>query len=249
MNSIWLWLMLFQDVFIQRLLIIALFQTWPIVYDLYLANKLLKRSKNPLTFIIATYFVMYPAAFILRYPSIFVIPISANLAYLFYFIAWFFFILSQGFLVIFSWQLNKLADPINYKQTIPWIILNLIISSFAIWAGFIFKGIRYDASTNWIPVFSMQFAIISIIIVSLFLVLPHTILSFQLLKSFQGEVRKRITRYILSVYLEFVVVYVLIFYNTFVDNPVIEVLNLTISVPASLLSAYFIYKSFVESLG
>ena len=240
--------MLFQDVFIQRILIIALFQTWPIVYDLYLAIKLIKRSKNPLTFIIATYFIMYPFAFILRYPSIFVIPISGNLAYFFYFIAWFIFILSQGFLVIFSWQLNKLSKPVNYKQTIPWIILNLIFSSFVIWAGFMFKGIRYDAGTNWIPVFSMQFAIISVSIVSFYLVLPHTILSTQLLKTFQGEVRKRIVRYILAVYLEFVIVYVLILYNTFVDNQVIEVLNLSISVPASLLSAYFIYKSLVESL-
>ena len=146
--------MLFQDVFIQRILIIALFQTWPIVYDLYLAIKLIKRSKNPLTFIIATYFIMYPFAFILRYPSIFVIPISGNLAYFFYFIAWFIFILSQGFLVIFSWQLNKLSKPVNYKQTIPWIILNLIFSSFVIWAGFmcplIFALVRYHGQAIFV---------------------------------------------------------------------------------------------------
>lgn len=240
--------MLFQDIFIQRLLIIALFQTWPIVYDLFLAYKLIKRSKNPLTFIFATYFVLYPTAFILRYPSIFVIPISEDLAYFFYFLAWFFFIFSQGFIVIFSWQLNKLANPVNYKQTIPWIILNLILSSFVIWAGFIFKGIRYDAGTDWIPTFSVQFAIISLIIVSLYLVLPHTFLSFRLLKTFQGDVRKRITRYIISVYLEFLIVYVLILYNTWVDNKVIGVLNFIINVPAALLSAYFIYKSLIEHL-
>jgi hypothetical protein len=240
--------MLFQNVFIQRILIIALFQTWPIVYDLFLAHKLIKRAKNPLTYVIATYFVLYSFAFILRYPSIFAIPISEDLAYLFYFLAWFFFIFSQGFLVIFSWQLNQLAKPVNYKKMIPWIILNLIFSSYVIWAGFIFKGIRYDVGTDWIPVFSVQFAIISLIIISFYIVFPHTILSFQLFKIFQGEVRRRITRYILAVYLEFLIVYVLILYNTFVANQVFEVLNLAISVPASLLSAYFIYKSLMERL-
>jgi hypothetical protein len=240
--------MLFQDVFIQRLLIIALFQTWPIVYDLFLAYKLIKRSKNPLTFIISTCFIMYAFAFILRFPSLFLITVSASLAYLFYFLAWFFFIFSQGFLVIFSWQLNNLSKPAILKQTVPWITLNLIFSSYVIWAGFLFGGINYNANTSWIPQFSLEFAITSLIMVSLYLVLPHSLFSFRLLKTFQGEVKNRITRYILSVYLEFIIVYLLIIYNTWVDNQVIEFINFIINVPVSMLAAYFIYKSLVAQL-
>jgi hypothetical protein len=240
--------MLFQETFIQRLVIITLLQTWPIVYNLYLANKLIKRSKNPLTFVIATCFVMYSVAFLLRFPSLIFVLTSASLAYVFYFLAWFFFILSQGFLVIFSWQLHNLSKRVTLKQVIPLIILNLILSTYVICAGLIFGGIKYDASTGWIPSFSVEFAITSLIMVSLYLVLPHTFLSFRLIKTFQGEVKKRIIRYILSVYLEFLIVYLLIIYNTWVDNPVIEVLNFIINVPASMLAAYFIYKSLIEQL-
>jgi len=240
--------LLFQDVFVQRLLVITLFQTWPIVYNLFLANKLIKRSKNPLTFIIVTFFVMYSFAFLLRYPSLFFVTSSASLAYLFYFLAWFFFILSQGFLVIFSWQLNSLSKRATFKQVIPWIILNLVFSSYVIWAGFVFGGIKYDASNGWIPAFSPDFAIVSLIMVSVYLVLPHSILSFYLLKTFQGQVKKRITRYILSVFLEFVIVYILIIYNTWVNNQVIGVLTFIINIPASTLAAYFIYKSLVSQL-
>ena len=241
--------MLFQDIFIQRILIITLFQTWPIVYQLFLANKLIKRSKNPLTFIIVTFFVMNSFSFIIRYPSLFLITVSASLSYLFYFLAWYFFILSQGFLVIFSWQLNRLSERATLKQTVPWIILNLIFSLYVIWAGFLSGGIKYDATTSWIPVFSTNFAIISLIMVSVYLLLPHTILSFRLLKTFKGEVKTRVTQYILSVYLEFLIVYWLIVYNTWVDNQVIEVITFIINVPASMLAAYFIYKSLVSQLG
>ena len=240
--------MIFQEALIQRIIIISIFQTWPIFYQLFLAYKLLNRVKNPLSYMLGSYFIFNAIAFIFPFPSI--IFINTPLAYCFMFLTWFFIIFSQGFLVIFSWELKSLSKPLRFKKIIPWIGLNLIFTSYVIWAGVLFQGIKYDASTFWIPTFSWEFAITSWIVLSLYLVLPQSIFAFKLLKSFQGEIiKKRILKYLISVILEYFLTFMLILYNTWTDNQIFRLIYLfIISFPLGILAAYLIYKSLIKEL-
>jgi len=65
----------------------------------------------------------------------------------------------RGFLVIFSWELTKLIDPIQLKPIIPWVICYGIIALYNILIAIFTKGIHYGVETGWIPVFSWGFAI------------------------------------------------------------------------------------------
>ncbi|MBY9014651.1 MAG: hypothetical protein KGD68_03070 [Candidatus Lokiarchaeota archaeon] len=239
--------MLLQSIFTQRIIIILLVQVWPILLSSYLAYKILKRAKNRSTFILSSFFILISSAYFFATLSAFLL--NTSLAYLFYIVGIYFFFFSHCFLTIFSWVLVKLADKSSFWKSCVIIILYGVISTYIFWIGFYFNGIMYDSSTNWIPTYSWFFLIFSWAILLIFLITPQIYFSFKLLKIFEGVILKqRINRFIISVFLEFIMVFSVFLYNTWVESQIYRTFYILVLPITSNIAAFLIYKSFGKEL-
>ena len=238
--------MLVQSALTERIILVSVFQIWPIIYDSFFAYKLLKRAKNRSTATLSCLFIFSALSFFLASISIFLA--NTPFAYLCYVIAFYSFIFAHSFIIIFGWLIVNLDKKLSYKYYLG-ILIYGIISTYIFWIGIFFEGIRYDSGTGWIPVFSWLFLFVSWSYVIIFLIVPEIILAVKLLNIFEGvPLKRRIKLFILSVFLEFAVVLLIILYNTWINNAVFRAINLFVVPPLSMLAAYFIYKSFGKGL-
>ncbi|MFX1357149.1 MAG: hypothetical protein ACFFA8_07665 [Promethearchaeota archaeon] len=241
--------MLFQNALTLRIITISLTQIWPIIYTLILAYKVIKRARNQLTYTLFSIFTINSIIYILPIFSVLLIGASGMFAYAFYIIPFFLFIFNQGLIVIFTWLLTQLGEKFSTIKIITLIIIYSVIASYVFWFGILFQGIRYDSETGWIPTFSLQFAYISWILSTIVFTLPELLLSIKIIKTYEGKImRKRIRLFLIGMFLEFVIVYNLILYNTWVENQIFRILNPIISLTLGFFSAYFIYKGFGKGL-
>jgi len=239
--------LLLQSALTERIIIVSVFQIWPIIYDSFFAYKLLKRAKNRSTATLSCFFIFNALAFFLALVSI--ILANTPFAYLCYVIAFFINMLAQSFLIIFSWLIVNLGEKLSYKKYYLGFLIYGIISTYVFWIGIFLKGIRYDSSTGWIPVFSWLFLFISWSYIIIFLIVPEIILAVKLINIFEGVLlKRRIKLFILSVFLEFAIVHLIVLYNTGINNTVFKVINLFLMPPLGILAAYFIYRSFGKGL-
>ena len=238
--------MLLQGALTERIIIVSVFQIWPIIYDSFFAYKLLKRTKNRSTATLSCLFIFNTLTFFLAIVSIFLV--NTPFAYLCYVIAFYSFIFAHSFIIIFSWLIVNLDKKLSYKYYLV-ILIYGIISTYVFWIGMFLEGIRYDSGTGWIPVFSWLFFFISWSYITIFLIVPEIILAVKLKNIFEGvPLKRRIKLFILSVFLEFAIVLLIILYNTWINNSDFKVIYFFIMPPLSMLAAYFIYKSFGKGL-
>ncbi len=238
--------MLLQGALTERIIIVCIFQIWPIIYYSFFAYKLLKRTKNRSTATLSCLFIFSALALFLAIVSI--ILANTPFAYLCYVIAFYTFIFAHSFIVIFSWLIVNLDRKLSYKYYLG-ILIYGILSTYVFWIGIFLEGIRYDSGTDWVPVFSWLFLFISWSYVTIFLIVPEIILAVKLINIFEGvALKRRIKLFILSVFLEFAIVLLIILYNTWINNSDFKVIYLFVVPPLSTLAAYFIYKSFGKGL-
>jgi len=119
--------LLLQSALTERIIIVGVFQIWPIIYDSFFAYKLLKRAKNRSTATLSCFFIFNALAFFLALVSI--ILANTPFAYLCYVIAFFIIILAQSFVVIFSWLIVNLGEKLSYKKYYLEILIYGIIST------------------------------------------------------------------------------------------------------------------------
>lgn len=239
--------MLFQNALVQRIIVVIIFQIWPIFFLSYLAYKLLKRARNRATYTISSVFIFNALAYFLIFLS--VISLYTPYAFHFYIVGIYFFVFGNSFFVISSWVLINLEQKASNLRVHLVITFYGIISTYVLFMSHFLGGIRYDSSTGWIPTYSWFFFAISWIILSLFLVIPQIILSIKLIKVFEGVVlRKRIILFLFSVFCEFSLVFALFLYNTWVENQFYRILYLFIFPPLGYVGAYLIYQGIVREL-
>ena len=240
--------MLLQSALTERIIVVSILQIWPIIYDSFFAYKLLKRAKNRSTATLSCYFIFYALAFFLALVSI--VLTNTPFAYLSYIIAFYSIIFSQSFIIIFSWLIVNLDEKISYKKYYFAILIYGIISTYVFWVGIFLEGIRYDSGTGWIPIFSWLFLFINWSYIAIFLIVPEIILAVKLLNLFEGVIlKRRIKLFIISVFLEFTILLLIILYNTWINNTLVfKVVYLFIMPPLGTLATYFIYKSFGKVL-
>jgi hypothetical protein len=239
--------LLLQNALTERIILVGIFQIWPIIYDSFFAYKLLKRAKNRSTATLSCFFIFNALTFFLALISI--ILANTPFAYICYLIAFFTLIFAQSFIVIFSWLMVNLDEKISYKKYYLGILIYGIISTYVFWIGMFFEGIRYDSGTDWIPIFSWFFFLISCSYVTIFLIVPEIILAMKLINIFEGVLlKRRIKLFIFSVFLEFAVVLLIVLYNTWKNNIVFKVIYFFLVPPLGMLAVYFIYKSFGKEL-
>ena len=144
--------LLFQNEFIVRIIVVSIFQIWPIFYCSYFAYRLLKRAKNRSTYILSPYFILTALTYFLATLSTFLVITPVN--YIIYVISIYFFVFSFSFLINFSWILTKLDEKSCNTKFFLRVALYAILSSFVIIIGILFNGITLSASTGWIPHYS-----------------------------------------------------------------------------------------------
>jgi hypothetical protein len=215
-----------QSALTERIIIVSIFQIWPIIYDSFFAYKLLKRAKNRSTATLSCLFIFKALGLFLA--SFSIILANTPLAYLCYVIGFFTFIFAHSFIIIFSWLIVNLDKKLSSKYYFG-ILIYGILSTYAFWVGIFFEGIRYDSSTGWIPVFSLLFLSVSWSYVIIFLIVPEIFLAVKLINIFEGiPLKRRIKLFIISIFLEFAIVLSLVMYNTGITNSVFKVINLII---------------------
>ncbi len=174
----------------------------------------MKRKRTRLTRTLSYFFLLNAIAFLLPFLSL--LFLFNPVAYALYITAFYLFVFSHSFLIVFSMNINEL---IPLKKQRAWVLFYGSISTYVFFIGFFFNGIRYDASTSWIPVFSNIFFIINWVFVTFVFVFPEGILAYKLIKELKGkEAKKRIRKLVISTYLEFLLIYLIILYNSLVDN-------------------------------
>ena len=239
--------MLLQGILTQRIIIVLIFQVWPIFYLSYLAYKLLKRAKNRATYTLSSVFLFIAFTYSLVDISLFLI--YTPYAYFLYLFGMYFFMFGNSLFVIFSLVLVKLGEKFPLWKYRLGIIIYGVISTYILFIGFFFEGIRYDSSTNWIPTYSWFLFIISWIFISISLIIPQIFLSFKLIKVFEGVVlKRRIILFIVSVFIEFITLYALFLYNTWVENLIYRTVYISIFPILSTIGAFLIYRGFGKEL-
>ncbi len=237
--------MLLQAILTQRIIIALLAQGWVIIYSSYFAYKLLKRGKNRATYTLSSIFISLGLTFFLANLSIINTPFS----YVLYIISIYFYFFTHCLIVIFTWVLIKLDDKTSIWRFNLGITFYGIISTYVFWIGFYFNGIMYNLSTNWIPIYSWFFLIISWTFLFILVIIPQIYLSFKLLKVFEGIIlKRRINMFIVSIFLELIVVFSLFLYNTWVENQIYRTVYIAIFPLLSTIAAFLIYKSFGKEL-
>jgi len=97
--------------------------------------------------------------------------------------------------------------------------------------------------------YSWFFLLISWAFLFIFVIIPQFYLSLKLLKVFEGIILKhRINLFIISVFLEFIVVFSLFLYHFLVENEIYRTIY-SFTIPAiGTIAAFLIYKSFGKEL-
>ncbi len=239
--------LLFQNEFTIRLIIVSIFQIWPIFYCSYFAYRLLKRAKNRSTYILSAYFATTALTYFLATISTYLS--NTPISYPIYVISIYFFVFSYSFLINFSWLLTNLDVKSCNTKFFLRVALYAILSSFVIIIGILFNGITLSASTGWIPHYSWFFLGFSWIYFLLFLIIPQIYLSFKILRVFEGRVlKKRLNRFIIATFIGLLVLVFLFLYNTWIENDVFRTYYIFIMPELATIAAYLVYKGFGKKL-
>ncbi len=239
--------MLLQGVLTQRIIIVLILQVWPIFYGSYFTYRLLKRARNRSTYTLGTIFIMTSLTYSLVGLSL--VFVNTPVAYFFYIFGIFFFFFNHCFFIIFSWVLVKLDEKAPYWKFHLIIVLYGFISSFILFIGYYANGLVYDSSTNWIPTFSWFFLIIGWTFLLVFLVIPQIYYIVKLLKIFEGvTLKRRINLFIISIVLEFTMLFAWFLYNTWIDNIIYRTIYLFTFPLLGTIAALLLFKSFGKEL-
>ncbi|MBY9008402.1 MAG: hypothetical protein KGD74_00890 [Candidatus Lokiarchaeota archaeon] len=239
--------MLFQNEYIVRLIIVSIFQIWPVFYGSYFAYRLLKRAKNRSTYILSAYFITMALTYFLATLSTYLA--NTPFSYIIYVISIYFFVFSYSFLINFSWLLTKLDEKSSNITFYLRISFYGILSLFVIIIGIPFTGITLNATTGWVPNYSWFFLGFSWTYFLLFLIIPQIYLSLKILKVYEGIVlKRRLNRFIIAVFIGLLVLFFLFLYNTWIENGIFRTFYIFIIPELATLAAYLVYKGFGKDL-
>jgi len=240
--------LLFQNEFIIRLIIVSLFQIWPVFYGSYFAYRLLKRAKNRSTYTMSGYFITTALTYFLATISTFFV--NTPLSYILYVISIYVFVFSYSFAINFSWLLTRLDEKSCNTKFYLRTILYAILSLYVLLVAIPFNGITLNASTGWIPTYSWLFLGISWTYFLIFLIIPQIYLSFKILKVYEGvALKQRLNMFLISVLLVMVLAVFMLLYNTWTENVIFRTFYV-ISVLLVMVLAVFmlLYNTWTENV-
>jgi len=240
--------LLFQNLYEFRLIVVSVFQIWPIFYSSYFAYKLLKRAKNRSTYTLSSFFILTALTYFLATVSTFLINTPLiSFAYSIYVTSIYTLIFSYSILINFSWLLIKLevSSTKFYLRIAFYLILSLYVFIIAI----PFNGLTLNASTGWIPAYNWFFLGFNWFFILIFLIIPQIYFSFKIVKVYEGVVlKKRLNLFIFSVFLGFLIPILLFIYHALPENVIFRTSYFLIMPGVGIVAAYLIYKGFGKEL-
>ncbi len=239
--------MLFLTALEQRIIVVSITQCWPIAYSIFFAYKLLKRSKNPVTISLSSFFITQSIALLMLIVSIF--TVNTSVSYPIYILGYYLYFFSFAFLIIFSWIILNVDKKDSYKSNFVLIIFYSLTCGCIIGVGILTSGIQYGLNTGWIPIFSLGFAIISWLYIGLVYFIPEIIIVFKLLRTFKtSPIKKRINLLVISLLMGISLAAFPILYNYWIDNGYYRGIHTFIALPFATISAYISYRSLGKGL-
>jgi len=239
--------LLFQNEFFIRLIIVSLFQIWPVFYGSYFAYKLLKRAKNRSTYTLAGFFITLALTYFLATLSTFLV--NTPFTYIIYVLSIYVFVFSYSFMINFSWILTRLDEKSCNTKFFLRIILYGILSLYVLVVAIPFNGITLNASTGWIPHYSLFFLGVNLVYFLIFLIIPQIYLSFKIFKVYEGVgLKKRLNLFLISVFLTLLLAVLLFMYNTWTENLIFRTVYIFIMPELGVVGAYLVYKGFGKAL-
>lgn len=231
----------------SRIFFIFGIQPIAIFFFLYVAFRVLRRNKNPITLSLSAFYILTGIGFSLNIVLVIftLFEIGFIVLYITYFFTVFFILLSPIFLLIFILRLlNKTADISKKKYLIYIIIYGLITLIIIILPG----GFKIDESTNWIPVYSWEFLIILYIYYSCLVVGPTIINLVRLYRLFKDKnLKKKLRLFSLGIIGIMLSLYGLILYNTWPD-PLFRLVWSGVSLFIIPVSGFLIYYGIGQNL-
>ena len=239
--------LLFQNEIFVRLIIVSIFQIWPVFYCSYFAYRLLKRAKNRSTFILSAYFITTALTYFLATISAYLT--NTIFSYPIYVISIYVFVFSFNFLINFSWLLIRLDEKSVHAKLYLRIALYAIVSLLIILVAVLFNGITLDASTGWIPTYSWFLLGFSWTLFLFFYIIPQIYYSLKILKVYEGIVlKRRLNVFLISVFFALLMLVFLFLYNTWTENVIFRTIYIFTIPELATVAGYLVYKGFGKEL-
>jgi len=243
-----IYLLIFMILQISASRIFFIFGIHPIliIFFLYVAYLILKRNKNPITLTLSVFYILTAIGFTLNIIFILLILVHVeSILSIVYFITTYLILFPQIFLVIFILHLLHSVPSLSKKKQM-FIICTYGILSFIVllWPG----GITINSHTNWIPIFSWQFLIVSYIFFTCSIFIPTIVNLIKMYKLFKDKGLKKKLRYFsLGIFGTLISLYGLILYNTW-DDPLYKLIWGVLSLFIVPISAFLIYYGIGHNL-
>lgn len=224
----------FITVYIGQGLIIAFF--------IYIAFKILRRSKRRLNILLSGYYTFIAIGFLINF--IYAPLTIPNIVKMLNTLTNYFVFFGMIFLMLYNLILAKSEDKITNKIQVMLIVIFGALLSVIF---FMPNEVQVDASTGWKPVWSVIFFIYLVIVISAVCVIPTIFLSIGLYKRFRTEeIKKRWRRFIVGVYGGYFLMYGTMISNT-LNNPTFRLLWSLISI-SIVFWGYLMYYGVGKSI-
>lgn len=230
----------------SRIFFIFVIHPIPIIFFSYVAYLILKRNRNLITLTLSAFYILTAIGFTLN--IIFILLILAHVESILsivYFLTTYLIIFPPIFLVIFILHLLHSVPSLSKKKQIS-IICTYGIASFILlfWPG----GITINIHTNWIPIFSWQFLIVTYIFFTCSIFVPTIVNLIKMYKLFEDkDLKKKLRYFSLGIFGALISLYGLILYNTW-DDPLYKLIWVSISLFIVPLSGFLIYYGIGHNL-
>lgn len=230
----------------SRIFFIFVIHPIPIIFFLYVAYLILKRNKNPITLTLSVFYILTAIGFTLNIIFIILILVHVeSILLIMYFLTTYLILFSPIFLIIFILHLLHSVPSLSKKKQMS-IIFTYGILSFILlfWPG----GITINIHTNWIPIYSWQFLIVTYIFFTCTISVPTIVNLIKMYKLFEDKGLKKKLRYFsLGIFGTFISLYGLILYNTW-DEPLYKLIWGVISLFLVPISGFLIYYGIGHNL-
>ncbi|MFW9945493.1 MAG: hypothetical protein ACFFBZ_07535 [Promethearchaeota archaeon] len=239
--------MIYQDPALIRLLSILIPMPLLGIVFLFLAFRILKRSRSQLSLTLSVFYILIGIAVIINLIFLLVTPTRIDiLLYILYFLTSYLILFAFIFIVVFIHNLLKIDSIYSYKKY-SMIILLYGIGCFILLIA-VPEGIRISSETNWVPVYSWTFLLVEYVFYTCFITISTLIYATKLYLKFKDKnLKKKLRFFILGILGMIFILYGIVLFNTWQDvtfKTVWSISSFFIMVP----SALFIYYGIGQNL-
>ncbi|MGB5909605.1 MAG: hypothetical protein WBH31_00290 [Promethearchaeia archaeon] len=233
--------MIYQDPTLIRLLSIIIPMPFIGIVFLFLAFKILKRSRSQLSLTLSVFYILIGIAVFINLTFLLITPTRIDiLLFILYFLTSYLILFAFIFIVVFIHNLLKIDSIYSFKKY-SIIILVYGISCFMLLIA-VPEGIRISSETNWVPLYSWTFLLVEYVFFTCFITISTLIYAIKLYNKFKDKnLKKKLRYFILGIFGMILILYLIVLNNTWQDitfKTVLSISSFFIMVP-SALSIYY----------